>query len=72
MLIYDEAKKREISWEEFCANQKRSSFWILVDGYIYDITKFIKRDEVTNEVPHPGGNPPIINTKTFSNTLNQR
>jgi len=54
-----EACKRDISWEEYCQHQSRSDFWILIDGLVYDISKWINPNPTTNTIPHPGGTTPL-------------
>jgi len=50
---------RYFSWEEFCAHQKLEDFWVLIDDCIYDITKWINPNPLTNQIPHPGGKMPL-------------
>jgi fatty acid desaturase 2 (delta-6 desaturase) len=37
----------EYSWEEIQQHSKKTDRWIVVDGQVYDVTRFAKR--------HPGG-----------------
>ena len=39
---------RSICWDEVKQHQKKGDSWIVIDGYVYDTSKFARR--------HPGGN----------------
>ncbi|KAK2187909.1 hypothetical protein NP493_150g00034 [Ridgeia piscesae] len=46
--IAPEEDIRSICWDEVKQHQKKGDSWIVIDGYVYDTSKFAKR--------HPGGN----------------
>ncbi|WFC95339.1 hypothetical protein MBRA1_001986 [Malassezia brasiliensis] len=43
---------REITFEEFCKHNKENDLWLLIDGKVYDVTKFLPE--------HPGGEEVLI------------
>ena len=46
--IAPEEDIRSICWDEVKQHQKKGDSWIVIDGYVYDTSKFARR--------HPGGN----------------
>jgi len=50
---------KKFSYSEFLKHQTKDDFWLLIDGYIYDITKWINIDKKTGNIPHPGGISPL-------------
>ena len=52
--LNDSASERCITWDEISLHTNRDSCWIVVDGYVYDVTKWLEK--------HPGGDVVILNS----------
>ena len=67
--ITPEEDVRSICWDEVKQHQKRGDSWMVIDGYVYDTSKFARRHPGGHLITHWGGQDATVssNGRSYQN-----